>query len=211
LTQGNLFAAEQWAETVDFSSAKALEEKQAMAYQAFVHLLLAQERFKEVQVLLADLEKFVKSRGYYGFLIKTHVLQALTRYASKNEPKALGTLKKALKYAAPEGYVRSFLDEGPELRDLLVKVRATAPEFVDRLLEAYGHPQAQPQPLLDPLSPRELEVLRLVAAGLSNREVADHLFIASSTVRKHLENIYSKLQVHRRTKAVARAQDLGLL
>ena len=99
--------------------------------------------------------------------------------------------------------------------DLLPEVRQEAPAFVDRLLEYAGisRPEAtgRPQALVEPLSPRELEVLELIVAGRSNQEVADRLVIVVGTVRRHLNNIYGKLGVSSRTQAIARAHALRLL
>ena len=103
---------------------------------------------------------------------------------------------------------------------MLTITRRVAPLFVDQLLDYAGisapaqESAAEPlvvQPLIEPLSQRELEVLRLIAAGLSNREIAQELVIAIGTVKRHINNIYGKLGVHRRTEAVARARDLGLI
>jgi LuxR family maltose regulon positive regulatory protein len=98
--------------------------------------------------------------------------------------------------------------------------RGVSPAYVARLLEAFGDPgrepregwaQSRPQPLIEPLSEREIEVLRLLARGMSNPEIAQALFIAVSTVRSHCKSIYAKLDVHKRWDAVQRAQELGLL
>jgi LuxR family maltose regulon positive regulatory protein len=226
LKQGNLLAAERWAETAGFSLTGPPDPRHTMSYFVYIHLLLAQNRLKEAQTQLARLEKFTRLGGYYGLLIPIHVLQAITQQALGHKRRALDYLKKAIKYASPGGYARAFLDEGPVVAELLAKahVHLDVPaeqEFVSRLLAAfdiseYESPRAllphpRTQPLLEPLSERELEVLRVVARGLSNREVAENLFIATGTVRKHLEHIYGKLNVHSRTQAVARARELNLL
>jgi LuxR family maltose regulon positive regulatory protein len=119
--------------------------------------------------------------------------------------------------AAPEGYVRPFLDEGPAVRTLLPRVQPVAPLFVDQVLgEGAGEPApsrpAAPAPVLaEPLSERELEVLALAAAGLSNREIAGRLIVTVGTVKTHIHNILGKLEVRNRTQAVTRARELGLV
>ena len=115
-------------------------------------------------------------------------------------------LERALSLAAHGGFYRIFLDEGATMRDLLARARGIMPEYIGRLL-------ATPpvQPLIDPLSPRELDVLRLIADGLSNQAIGERLFLALSTVKGYVANIFGKLQVKRRTEAVARARELGLL
>jgi LuxR family maltose regulon positive regulatory protein len=128
---------------------------------------------------------------------------------------ALDHLERALHLAAPRGYYRAFLDAGSSIAELLPLLRSMAPNMVDRLLSgitAGAGPWAEDvSPLVEPLSPRELEVLRLVAAGLSNREAAEMLFVTEGTVKKHLSHVYGKLGVKNRTQAVARAREIGLL
>jgi LuxR family maltose regulon positive regulatory protein len=150
------------------------------------------------------------------------VLQALGYQAQGDLPAALLPLQHALALAEPEGYVRMFLDEGPSMMELLreASAREIMPDYTDKLLAAFeaekrnseGKPALSPaQPLIEPLSQRELEVLRLIDQGLSNREIGERLFLALSTVKGHNRNIFDKLQVQSRTEAVARARELGLL
>ena len=130
---------------------------------------------------------------------------------------ALACLEEAVRLAAPEGYYRAFLDEGQAVLALLPGVRHLTPDFVDDLLgrvpaePGRGRPGAVKQPLVEPLSERELEVLGLVVEGLSNREIAEKLFLSVGTVKTHVHNIYGKLGVQGRPQAIARARDLGLL
>jgi LuxR family maltose regulon positive regulatory protein len=126
-------------------------------------------------------------------------------------------LERALSLAEPEGYVRTFVDEGEPMARLLRRALAQglAPSYVASLLAALGE-EAMPlppgeQPLVEPLTQREIEVLHLIAAGLSNQEIAQELVIALSTVKSHINHMYGKLGVKSRTQAVARAQELGLL
>jgi LuxR family transcriptional regulator, maltose regulon positive regulatory protein len=134
-------------------------------------------------------------------------------------------LESALVAVEAEGFTRSFIDEGPPMAQLLsaALARGIMPAYTGELLAAMA-PEAQKgtvtsgppsaatrQPLVEPLSERELEVLRLLAEGLTNRQIAERLFITLSTVKGHNQRIYGKLQVSRRTEAVARARDLGLI
>jgi LuxR family maltose regulon positive regulatory protein len=127
------------------------------------------------------------------------------------------SLERALTLAEPEGYVRLFIGEGPPMARLLAEAadRGVMADYAGRLLSVFdGESQiASPdsQPLIEPLSDRELEVLHLIAQGLSNREIAERLYLALSTVKGHNRVIYGKLGVQRRTEAVARARELGLL
>jgi len=152
------------------------------------------------------------------------ILDSLTLYALRETASALTTLKRALTLAEPENYVRSFLDLGKPMEEFLSwgleSQSLTEPHllvYVNRLLSQFslGVSVESSQPvndsLLEPLSQRELEVLRLISLGLSNREICERLFLALSTVKGHNRIIFDKLQVQRRTEAVARARELGLL
>jgi ATP/maltotriose-dependent transcriptional regulator MalT len=132
--------------------------------------------------------------------------------------RALNALAEALTLAEPEGYLRSFVDRGPALVPLLQEAAAhgIAPDYANDLLSAFDGTDEvsrapRKQPLIEPLSARELEVLSLVAEGLSNREVGRRLHIAESTVKSHLNNVYGKLAVDNRTQAAAKARALNLL
>jgi LuxR family maltose regulon positive regulatory protein len=163
--------------------------------------------------------------GRMGSLIEILVLQALALEAQDEIPSALTPLTRALALAKPEGYVRIFVDEGIPMARLLSKTadNGIMPDYVSRLLAAYTteaqkseerstiSPAPPVQPLIEALSKRELEVLRLVAQGLTNLEIGERLFVALDTVKGHNRKIFGKLQVRRRTEAVARARDLGLL
>ena len=126
-------------------------------------------------------------------------------------------LGQALHLGEPEGYVRQFLDAGEPARRLLQQaaVRGIAPGYTARLLAAFGPApgarRAAAQPLVEPLSARELEVLHLLAEDLSNREIGRRLFISLPTVKSHTRNIYDKLGVHDREEAVARGRALNIL
>jgi LuxR family maltose regulon positive regulatory protein len=183
--------------------------------------------------LLARLLEAAERAGWMGKAIEILVLQALALQGHGEDDKTLTALGRALALAEPEGYTRIFLDEGPPVAHLLHQAAACgiAPDYVRSLLaafegattDAHGAWAGQkttteespvvvrPSSLLDPLSERELEVLRLIAQGLTNREIASRLFLAQSTVKVHTRNIYGKLDVHSRTQAVACAQELGLL
>jgi len=157
-------------------------------------------------------------------------VQALAHEAQGNRPQALAALDRALTLAEPEGYVRVFVDEGEMMRLLiadfgvLIEKQAHGQDhkllgYVDKLLTAFPQSATVPQSeirnlkskMVEPLSPRELEVLRLIEQGFSNQEIADRLFLAVSTVKGYTRTLFDKLQVQRRTEAVVRARELGLL
>jgi LuxR family maltose regulon positive regulatory protein len=174
-------------------------------------VLLALERASEAQSLLSRLERAAREDGRHRHLLTIHIQQALVELRLGSKAKALEYLEGALHLAAPEDYVRAFLDEDRALAQLLPHARRVAPEFVDGLLVAFGASPLQTLTLIEPLSDRELEVLRLMAADLSAPEIAEELVIAVSTVRSHIKHIYIKLDAHSRYEAVERARELELV
>lgn len=200
LWQGNRTEAERLAQTYHLPFG-----------QVRVHL--AQKRFTEALVILATLRTQAEARKWGDERLKVMTLQALTCYLKKDQPSAINLLQEVLALAEPGGYVRLFVDEGLPMYQFLSETRDLMPNYVDKLLLAFDRTllSRHAQTLPDPLSPREFEVLRLIAQGLSNDEISKRLFIARDTVKGHNRKIFEKLQVQRRTEAVARARALGLL
>jgi ATP/maltotriose-dependent transcriptional regulator MalT len=157
-------------------------------------------------------------------VVRLLILDALALYALRETASAIATLKRALALAEPENYVRSFLDIGKPMEEFLLwslesseLIEPHLRAYVSRLLShfAANPPSKSSQPTgdmyIEPLTERELKVLRLIAQGLSNREISERLFLALSTVKGYNRIIFDKLQVQRRTEAIARARQLGLL
>jgi len=225
LRLGNLEAAARWAETCGLSPADSPEFAREGEYFTLARLLLAQNRPAEAEVMLANLEQFAQAQGLQRSLLTIDILCAKAKRALGQEAEALAFLQSAVHLAAPAGYLRAFLDEGPGVQDLLPRVRHAAPAFVHRMLDAFASEAQEtmgeartprpsvtlPSALIEPLSEREMEVLDLVAQGLSNREIAERLFVTVGTVKTHVHNIYGKLGVRGRTQAAAQARELGLL
>lgn len=167
--------------------------------------------------LLARLGQAAEAEGRMGIQIESLALQATAYWRRGERADALTALERALRLAEPEGYVRLFADLGLPIARLLQEARSRAvmPGYVARLLAAAGAGPAAPtlaeQPLPDRLTDREQEILELLAAGLTNHEIAVRLIISPETVKKHTGNIYAKLRVRGRTAAVARARALDLL
>jgi len=209
LRQGSLSAAAQLAERHDLPLS-----------QARVHL--AQGDTSAALATLEPLYQQAEAKGWADEGLKVLVLQSITLQAQGAQDQAVRQLVDALMLAEPGGFIRLFVDEGAPMAQLLAAAAAQGrmPGYLGQLMVAC-EAEAQPskdiasrppaQPLLELLSPRELEVLQLIAQGCSDQEMSERLVIALSTVKGHNRSIFGKLQVQRRTEAVARARALGLL
>jgi LuxR family maltose regulon positive regulatory protein len=217
LRQGHLEAAAQLAQTHDLPIS-----------QARVHL--AQGDASTALAMLEPVRRQIEAKRWQDELLKVMVLQAVAHHAHGETDTAMHVLRDVLALAKPHGFIRLFVDEGPAMARLLSEAAALGmkPDYISRLLAAFPraedrglrtelaeslHSVLSPQSasLVEPLSHRELEVLHLISQGLSNREISERLFLALDTVKGHNQKIFSKLQVQRRTEAVARARELGLV
>jgi LuxR family maltose regulon positive regulatory protein len=227
LAQGNIDAAARWAQESGLRADDELTFMRELEHIILARVLVAlgREQPRDAQIndaldLLARLLNQAEMAGWMGKAIEILVLQALALQVKGDEEEALAALERALTLAEPEGYVRVFVDEGGPMQALLrvAASRGIAPleAYVSKLLAAF-EPGAAPgqlppvSPLIEPLSQRELEVLRLLATELSGPEIARELTVTLSTVRYHTHNIYGKLSVHHRRAAIRRAKELGLL
>ena len=185
-----------------------------------VRLRLAQGKPQEALTLLTPLLEEVTSRRWGKLVIELLILQALAWQNQHEEQAALGALVQAVRLAEPEGYIRSFVNEGAPMAALLVILRERERKhgptpYLDSVLAAFAQKgasvRARQSPPTDRISPREREVLHLLAQGRSNQEIADALVVALETVKDHVSSLLSKLSVDNRTQAVSRARELGLL
>lgn len=203
LRQSNLAAAAQLVETHELPISRAR-----------VHL--AQGDASGAIAALEPWRRQAEAKGLADERLKGMVLQAVAHRADGDKEKAVQLLGDALALAEPGGFIRLFVDEGFPMAQLLSEAaaRGMMPDYAGKLLavfEAEEQKNANANSLIEPLSQREVEVLQLIAQGLSNQEISERLFLALDTVKGHNRRIYDKLQAQRRTEAVARARQLGLL
>ncbi len=228
LAQGRLGEALDWARQRGLSTENELSYLREFDHITLARVLLACHQHDRADVPIAEtvkllerLRKAAEDGGRKGNAIEILILQALAHHAQDDLPAALSSLQRALMLAEPQGYVRIFLDEGENMRGLLreASTREIMPDYTDKLLAAFeSDSQSEDKPVLptaqpsnELLSQRELDVLRLIAEGLSNQEICERLFLALDTVKGHNRRIFNKLQVQRRTEAIARARELGLI
>jgi LuxR family maltose regulon positive regulatory protein len=223
IAQGKLSEARSWAQNRGVSATDDLSYVQEFEHISLAAVLLAQgihdgadDTIVEAADLTERLLAAAEDGGRHGAAIEILVVQALARHARGDLAGAMASLDRAVALAEPEGYVRVFIDEGPRMRALLklAAKRPNAPSYVRRLLAALVTAEgaaAVAQPLIEPLSERELEVLRLLGTDLGGPDIARELVVSLSTVRTHTQNIYAKLGVNSRRAAIRRAVELDLL
>ncbi len=232
IRQGKLVEALSWIRRQNLSPDDDLSYLREFEHLTLARVLIAQyktdrpdDALRAALRLLQRLLQAAEEGGRNGSVIEILVLQALAHQVQSDFPRALAALERALTLAEPEGYVQVFRDEGLPIRELLTRMNAsregrTARQktYIRKLLATFGaqqgiHPSAfSSQPLLvEPLSERELEVLKLLGTELSGPEIADKLNVSLNTVRTHTKNIYSKLGANNRRAAIRRAEELDLL
>jgi LuxR family maltose regulon positive regulatory protein len=177
-------------------------------------LLLAQNKNRAAAV---HLEQGFKKASQEGWVYGKIAIRSLQALAASEPEAAFKYLQDGLNFAQPEGYMRTFVDLGKGLEPLLQMAlrRKVLPDYAEEILSAMHAGTHKPilgqLSLVEPLNPRELEVLRLLAAGMTNREIANSLFVSTGTVKTHVHNIYGKLGARNRTEAAARARELGFV
>jgi LuxR family transcriptional regulator, maltose regulon positive regulatory protein len=236
LKHGDLTSAVRWAARYERAADSARPQFTAYDYDRFAlaQIDIAQGRLDAAYAAVAQLLHDAEATDHVRFVIWALVLQALILQAQGDTATALASLARALTLAEPEGYVRVFVDEGAPMAALLAQVaghHAPVAQYAARLLAAFPNAElrirslesdltqnsnAQRAPetqnfLVEPLSERELEVLRLLAEGHDNAEIARALVVAVSTIKSHVNHIFGKLGVGNRLEAVLRARQLNLV
>jgi len=224
LATGDLNAAVQWTKERKLSVDNKIENLRELEYLALAHILIVQNQLDDADRLLGRLIENAKAGNRVYFVIEMHLWRVLVSQAKGDTTAARGELKMALSLAEPGGLLMIFVSKGKPVAELLeeiveVKKRdhddaeaGFSLSYLKKILSVFKTvTPPKIEGLMDPMSDRELEVLHLIAAGFSNREIAEKLFISLNTVKTHTKNINSKLNVNSRTKAVARAKALGLL
>jgi ATP/maltotriose-dependent transcriptional regulator MalT len=233
LSQGDIAAAARWTAERGVGVDEEPRHVHEPAYLVLARVLLARERFDLALPLLHRLYVAATAQGRVGSVIEIQMLRALAQAAAGEDADAVAALAESLTLGHAEGYARVFLDEGPPMATLLGRLIATQSaedasypsvpfaylSGLARMFErAAAGSAAGPTPksatgvrLVTPLSDRELEVLRLMATGRQNQEIAREIYVSLNTVKKHVTHILEKLGAANRTEATSRARQLGLL
>ena len=219
LSRGDLKSAANWAAGHCLPAEESLISNLFMRkveYLTIARMMILQNQAEEAEEFLEKVYNAAETAGLYSAQIEALVLIALARGKQNNTPGAMMTLVQALEYAEPAGYIRIFADVGEPFIGLLQQagLQSNLRVYVEKILSAIN--SAEPNApatgnLPESLSERELEVLELLALGKTNKEIAKSLFLATGTVKKHLNNIYSKLGVNNRTECTRRAQEMKLI
>jgi LuxR family maltose regulon positive regulatory protein len=236
LRRGDILSANSWAESCGLGADDEPTFQSELEHLTYTRWLIAAGQPELALPLLERLQKAAEKGARRRVMLEVLILQALAHQAAGNEEQALEPLKQALTLAEPESFVRSFVDEGENLSKLLRESlkqngkqwETEKPEllrYVMKLSEAFGISEPSPKTakpqaanadlpwwyVNDPLSQRELEVMRQLALGLSNQEIGNKLFISTGTVKRHISNIYQKLDVHSRVQAIELARKFDLI
>ncbi len=236
LRRGDIAFTDNWAKNSGLSADDTPDYQSEPAHLTFARWLIAREKPEQASVLLSRLQSSAEEGKRQRIVLETMILQSIAQKNSGDENKAVEIIEKAVKFGESENFIRSFTDEGETVYDLLqiiLKKRGKiwgneSPRllnYVLTLIKSFGENDV-PKPISavsnqaedlpwwyrnDPLSEREIEVLALVAQGFSNQQIGNKLFIAAGTVKRHINNIYSKLDVHSRVQAIELARKFGII
>jgi LuxR family maltose regulon positive regulatory protein len=229
LTRGEIESAYAWITRCSLFSSDTIEYVHWQVYLHLAVILQAQGKLSEAYEILERLVNIMERAGAVTPLMKTLTQLIIISHTLNDDERALSLLQHALEIAKSEGYVRVFTSKGAPMLNLLQLAlsRGIEKEYINQLLPAFrlsaarreisrpalpkSHYKYHTTHLLDPLSDRELQVLQLLDSSLSSVEISRELYLSTHTVRTHIRNIYSKLDVHGRLEAIRKAKDTGLL
>jgi LuxR family transcriptional regulator, maltose regulon positive regulatory protein len=213
LALGDVAGALRWAEELATEADDLAAFEREPEALTLVRVRLAQGRPDAVLELLGRLQAAAEASGRGGSLVEILALLAIARDQGGDAAGGLAAIERALELAEPEGYVRLFVDEGEPMAGVLRRALAQGirPRYVGRLLRCFEGAGRAARPAASVLTPREREVLRLIALGLSNRDIAERLVLSEGTVKSHVHNLISKLGAESRTQVLARAREIGVL
>ena len=215
---GNTTALEEWADNCNLDP-DDIDPRFESEYLLLARAYMARHQYDKALKLLSRILLEAERGKRFGVVTEASMLSALTRQGLGQTKQALSSLDNALELAAPRGYVRLFVDEGPYLKALLQRMPGnhSHKDYIKLLLSAF--PEAVGDQannvnaggLTEPLSPKELNTLRLLVSGLTNKEIAEKAFVSPNTVKTHIKKIYDKMEVNSRAQAINRARELGLI
>jgi LuxR family maltose regulon positive regulatory protein len=224
--EGDLAAADAWLDSTPVSQDQGVALGEEPYFLIYGWVLFYRGRVEVSCRWAKRIAARAEADQRWGHAVGAWVLHALSNHSLGRQEDAIQSLEHALRLAEPGGYVRIFVDAGPIVAELLNDV-GILPDYVDRLLAAFEEPASRPEPdggssrvqsddagsplLVEPLTDRELEVLAALADGLTNQQIADHLYISVNTVKTHVKHVYEKLNVSNRAQAATRAAELDLM
>jgi len=233
LSQGNLMVVEQWAKSCGLSTTDPLNYSNSTAFMTLIQFQIAEKKFDTADILLERYLREAKAQGWKGSVIGFLALKAINLDVQGKSSQALDILNEALSLAEPEHYIRTFVEFGRSMAELLLQLRSSqrkgrarllrplSHKYINEVIAAFSMDQVEPTGTslsstssrfaMQPLSKREIQILHLVATGLRNLDIARELIISAGTVRRHMHNICNKLDARNRSEAVAHARSMNLL